>query len=307
MLHFLHSLDPPEALRRRESETQPDPRTALRQTSSSASVPRSIKDGSEAVSIIIGGYSYGAIIASHVPHIESIIERFASSAKGTAESEIRLRAAHMASESNREWRPQEDSTRGRSPKKPKAQPTGVTPCTVVGGEESPSDNRRRSREHRMSVEMIRQSIDASKRKISHRYRNSQETLGSMPEEPQVDSVKVRELSYLLISPPLPPISPFLMGFSKLGFVSKGMFCNGDADAKLIKHPAIVVHGGNDIFTSAKKYREWCAGLEAGNASFRRVEVEGAGHFWREKGVLKKAKAAVKDWARARAESGTLAS
>lgn len=60
----------------------------------------------------------------------------------------------------------------------------------------------------------------------------------------------------------------------------------EADIKLRQHPTLAVYGNQDIIVAASKLRSWKTRMEAAEGStFRGREVDGAGHFWAEKGVL----------------------
>ncbi|KAF9888794.1 hypothetical protein FE257_008370 [Aspergillus nanangensis] len=111
------------------------------------------------------------------------------------------------------------------------------------------------------------------------------------------------ISYLLISPLLPPINLFLTMFSKLFLdvgeqgLRKGMqiSCPKPAD-QLSVHPTLVIYGNRDTFTSAHKLRKWSEDLmRIPGSRFRSVEVDGAGHFWREMGAESQARNALRTW------------
>lgn len=69
---------------------------------------------------------------------------------------------------------------------------------------------------------------------------------------------------------------------------------------LLKHPTLAVWGENDSFTSGKRLKRWVKAMQenavAGELGFRGVEVEGASHFWQERGVMARLRAEVRDWA-----------
>lgn len=101
-------------------------------------------------------------------------------------------------------------------------------------------------------------------------------------------------AYLLVSPPLPPVSHFLTGFSSL-FAHKNL-SNGVVETDG-RSEGLVVYGDSDGFTAARKYRRWAAEVEGkGGSGFKFHEVAGAGHFYREKGALEGLLQAVGMWA-----------
>ena len=61
-----------------------------------------------------------------------------------------------------------------------------------------------------------------------------------------------------------------------------------AEDKLVKSPTLAVYGGSDGFTQLGKMRTWANRLESQEGSlFKAEEIETAGHFWAEEGVLQK--------------------
>lgn len=100
-------------------------------------------------------------------------------------------------------------------------------------------------------------------------------------------------AYLLVSPPLPPVSHFLTGFSS--FFTHRDVHNGVMEAAG-RSEGLVAYGDSDGFTSARKYRKWAAEVEGkGGSMFKFHEVAGAGHFYREKGALEGLLKAVGVW------------
>jgi len=104
-------------------------------------------------------------------------------------------------------------------------------------------------------------------------------------EPQVDLAKLAvETRYLLISPPLPPISTFLL--PSFGFAPAAESIVDPPTAAKRKGKGmkmLVAWGDDDVFTGVKKYRRWGEKMLAAlGEGFDSVEVEGAGHFWGEK-------------------------
>ncbi|KAA8910632.1 Alpha/Beta hydrolase protein [Sphaerosporella brunnea] len=96
-----------------------------------------------------------------------------------------------------------------------------------------------------------------------------------------EEVAVR-LSYLLVSPPLPPVSSLLLlgggGRSVLDPVSAA-----EAGAGAAKK-VFVAWGDDDVFTGVRKYRRWAEKMRSCEFVFEGVEVAGATHFWGEKAL-----------------------
>ncbi|KAF2402685.1 hypothetical protein EJ06DRAFT_579958 [Trichodelitschia bisporula] len=99
-------------------------------------------------------------------------------------------------------------------------------------------------------------------------------------------------AYLLLSPLLAPVSTF----TAIPFGTQALQREKGALAKqLAEHPSLAVFGGEDGFTAARKVRAWAAGIEGPGSRFKAVEVPGAGHFWRENGVLGVLRGVVGGW------------
>jgi alpha/beta superfamily hydrolase len=120
----------------------------------------------------------------------------------------------------------------------------------------------------------------------------------------IDPTKT-SISYLLISPLLPPVSQFLTLFSKLWLEvrdgpsgkQREIPCPKPID-QLCTCPTLAIYGDDDTFTSASKLRKWTEELKkVPGSKFQSVEVGGAGHFWREAGAESRAKDAVNNWLR----------
>lgn len=97
--------------------------------------------------------------------------------------------------------------------------------------------------------------------------------------------------YLIISPLLPPISFLLNLGNPFKLPTSGV------STVLREHPALVVYGGRDSFTSAKRVTEW--GWEISRLSsgrdFRHLEVEDADHFWKTDNAQQGLRDAIREW------------
>lgn len=204
----------------------------------SALAPRQNPPSSEAVHLVIGGYSFGSLIASHVPTLEVMLDLFCNEP---------------------------------------AHPT--TPIYEIGREA---------------------------RKIAAQ---SSRHLPSAKEDPdeQADQPALRaattKISYLLVSPLLPPVSQLLTAFSALsvnvgGKTSAQARSAGRPADQLSAHRTLVLFGDHDTFTSARKLQRWSAEMgRMPQSQFRSYEIEGAGHFWREDGVESRARQVLQEWLR----------
>ncbi|KAI9931013.1 hypothetical protein ASPWEDRAFT_102930 [Aspergillus wentii DTO 134E9] len=224
ILRFLHGL------RVKSLSTQADDLTANSENSTAD------------VRIILGGYSYGSLIASHLPKIDVIMELFRKPSDGTVVQEICKVAENIAAS---------------------------------------------------SIEKLRTRVEMP-------------TLGkSSFTDDGMNSTKITKpaISYLLISPLLPPVSFFLTVFSKLsldvgvGESSKQIPCPKPAD-QLCANRSLAIYGNQDTFTSASKLHKWSGELCSDpRSNLQCREIDGAGHFWREKGVEAQARDTLRNWLR----------
>lgn len=189
----------------------------------------------EAVHLVIGGYSFGSLIASHVPTLDVMLDLFCNG------------------------------------------PT--TPTTPI------------------------YKISQAARKIAAQ---STRHLAEQNPENQTDQPAPRAvttISYLLVSPLLPPVSQLLTAFSALsvnvgGKTSAQARPAGRPADQLSAHRTLALFGDQDTFTSARKLQRWSAEMgRMPQSGFRGCEIEGAGHFWRENGVETRARRALQEWLR----------
>ncbi|EFR05405.1 hypothetical protein MGYG_08417 [Nannizzia gypsea CBS 118893] len=110
------------------------------------------------------------------------------------------------------------------------------------------------------------------------------------------------ISYLLISPILPPASTFtamslLTPASKLTITINGdCLPTSDLQDKVLGHRTLVIFGEKDGFTSSKKLLAWCEDLKKVEGSqLDSIMVKGAGHFWHEDKVESQMRRAIQEW------------
>lgn len=110
------------------------------------------------------------------------------------------------------------------------------------------------------------------------------------------------ISYLLITPILPPISFFtatslFTPTSRLTTTINGKYLqSSDLRDKVLEHETLAIFGNKDGFTSSKKLISWCEELTKKEGSrFNSVMVRGAGHFWHEEGSKSQMKKAIREW------------
>jgi alpha/beta superfamily hydrolase len=276
-------------------------------TSPTSQYDMSVRAG-QPVRLVLAGYSYGSMIASHLPSADVVARIFRSPLPDSAEAEVRLRASNLA-----QLRKQDIQTRrrnrmqarDRSSLKVSDAVNGNSHAISVGGYESESTSRRISRESsRKSLDVsVRQSLDRVRERFTSKQANCTEDtpVETMP----VSDFKLvaPEACYLLVSPLLPPIASFTTMFSSLSFAAKKYSAALASDIpastpnmELALHPSCAVYGDRDTFTSRKKLRKWAEHLkQISNSQFRFFEVEGAGHFWHEKGSMDRMKSSIEEW------------
>ncbi|KIW82845.1 hypothetical protein Z517_02088 [Fonsecaea pedrosoi CBS 271.37] len=248
--------------------------------------------------LVLGGYSYGAMIASHLPEVDVVSDLFRSPAPDSAESEISRRAVDLSQDAQAYLDMHSGSAtltipRVRGGAGEPATKTSPGVVMMMGGYESDTAGRRVSRENsRRSVdgERIRQSVDRIRRKMISPHQPSSPA-PSATKAPVVESVTILpEVAYVLISPILSTAAGFTTMFSKLRFTRKAREITHSPTPEfyeLTLHPCCCCYGTRDRFTSAAKLQRWTQDLQSQPGS-RVVTVSAdTGHFWHEaEGVVR---------------------
>lgn len=252
--------------------------------------------------LILGGYSYGSLIASHVPPVDEILKRFEDVQEGTAESEIKLRASGLAAQWNQDAQLYREIHRGRSiTAHGDPSLTANSMSTIVGGEEGEPGSRRPSRESHRSMIVVRRSFERTRQDLGKHSSNERQV--SIESEARLSSTpsQAPQVYHLLISPLLPPVSNLATMFTRL---KASPFREGplndsstyDATESLHSCEILAIYGSKDLFTSRKKLRAWSEALSARpNSRFHFHEVLNAGHFWREEGVVAEMRNTIREW------------
>ncbi|KAK5092462.1 hypothetical protein LTR70_005423 [Exophiala xenobiotica] len=237
--------------------------------------------------LLLGGYSYGSMIAAHLPDIRVVLSILQRAEDGSAEYEIKTRAHELAQAflGYCETQQQRGQRSLKALPTETLQPSGAT----FGGYESPSAAHRISREgsrRSLNRERARHSVERVRRKLGSRG-NGHET-GTSASAEAVEAPQVTpKLAFLLISPLVGAISSFATMFSTLRFERRDPKSAAardtpvsDTDAMLSSNSSLVVFGTDDHFTSSRKVKGWCESLRAKPGSSTEYrEVHGAGHFW----------------------------
>lgn len=242
--------------------------------------------------LILGGYSYGSLITTLLPPIESILARFSKVDKGTAAAEIRLRAISLAAQWNKDALLYHEAQQARKlGLHENLRASARAMAVIVGGEESEPGSRRTSHESRKSLDAVRRSMDRSRRKLLRQHSSEISEYKLVVESLVPVEIPTPQTYYLLISFLQPPISMFATMFSNLrsGYLA-------EREAKFVDHPTLLVYGDKDLFASQRKLRRWAENLKSKPSSlFRFAEVTGAGHFWREEGVEIQMRGCIREW------------
>ena len=312
MVYYLQQLKPKDDLKR--LSTIVSARTSringLEPFASESETP-SPRDSSRSsnVTLLLSGYSYGFLILSRLPPVAEMLRRFEAAPRGTTAAEIVLRAYRLAKESRStlEVKQALPQSRGRrltpaDATKPRLHASPV----IVGGEETPPQERRHSRETSRGANIVHRGVEVPLR-IANRMRRrssgvrpgtghgpvrSEESIATGTTTP-VPSVRVM---YLLISPVLPPLAHTLVPpASWTGF--RGAVDKSTGVGSLTC-PTLAVWGSIDSFTSDRRLKAWAERLsKAGPATFKWLDFEGGGHFWREHGVMKLMTEGIVNWVR----------
>ncbi|KAI9664415.1 MAG: hypothetical protein M1829_005808 [Trizodia sp. TS-e1964] len=300
-IHYLHQIESSELYAKHYSS-----RGTLSPIQPSKNSPGQ-KEEDSPMFLILGGYSYGSMITSQLPRTDEILERFSSVAKQSTEAEIRTRASQLSSRWNREERARFEVRRARAGRTRSSLP-GSPQSVVLCGDDTDTTRPRLSRDSRRSLDSVRRSIDFSRRSLNSR-RQAKDKLttddASIEEKLEDIHIPLPKTHYLLVSPLLPPISMFVTFFSDVGlrqlalsfFPSRRKNTNDSADdMQLVEHPTLAIFGDNDMFTSHRKLKCWADDLSRMPTSkFSYKDVQGAGHFWHEKGASKQLSSAVGAW------------
>ncbi|KAK6003313.1 hypothetical protein QM012_001158 [Aureobasidium pullulans] len=282
-------------------------------TSSAQSPTTSVPSmASEHITLVLGGYSYGSLVVTHLPPTSEILAMFRETQASTWVSDILKRAKELAQQTNTTLSNQVD-TRGRVPdpsaRRQHKRQSSSQHSIVYGGSDSPSPADRHSTDFvHKGMEMPARIKHAMHRKHKHSSpstrtlsSNSSERTMSTGNVPALDSLPHVLTHYLLISPLLPPLSNFLaLSTSSLMFWRHA----DHIPHNLVQHPTLVVFGTKDVFTSSHKLDVWCKKMDAlssqaagsnGKSCFTWKKVEGAGHFWREHGVEAQLTDSLREW------------
>ncbi|KAI0006494.1 Alpha/Beta hydrolase protein [Xylariaceae sp. FL0662B] len=253
--------------------------------------------------LLLAGYSYGAMVTTKLPPLGHILDHFALPVTHSAAADIRLRAQHLAEQQNAMF------TTPGSPRKSLGMRVGGDEDRARGSRDksrgrSPDDReeviRRGVRELLARTRLIHKKISHSSQGQTQEVEREEQCLE------KVDNLIDFRSAYLVASPPIGIVTNFatmtfsnpFSGWSRRSghkaspgpsikddsstevVVGEREQQTDDADAKLIQSPSLAIYGDQDGFVTLRKIRDWASRLGSAEVSrFIHVEVAGAGHFW----------------------------
>ncbi|KAK8924404.1 hypothetical protein VCV18_004825 [Metarhizium anisopliae] len=224
--------------------------------------------------LLMGGYSYGAMVTAQMPPLDRLLEPFARPRAGSHAAQVRLRAQHLAEQQNLVL------GSARSARRPGA--------VRVGGDEG-----RKSRDsfhlgrRSFSLDDAEDRLRRGVRRMARRSASSHRGGGEPPAEtlPAVEGLLRPRPAYLLVSP-LQGVVTHLATMALLPWPRAGRRRDDDAgERKLVENATLAVFGDRDVFVPVARLRAWVARLGGQGSLFAAREVASAGHFWGEDGVL----------------------
>jgi pimeloyl-ACP methyl ester carboxylesterase len=245
--------------------------------------------GEQKLRLVLGGYSYGSHITTRLPDLTTIFKSLKDAGSAQAALEIADKSKLLASQTRTDLMSAQRSRHLSIPMESPNRASFDHVLSVGSCDETPASPTLKPHHS------VKKSIDDISRRISIRLKRHSRDIDEdeiprpvdKPQLPELDAT-LFELSYVLVSPLLPPVSTL----TTLPFFSSS---TGDHEQKFREHPSLAVFGGRDMFTSAKKVRAWCSTIAEVNSKFRWVEISEASHFWHEDGVAKRLNRAVKEW------------
>ncbi|XDG08654.1 hypothetical protein ABKA04_008269 [Annulohypoxylon sp. FPYF3050] len=255
LVHYVHYLRPPQHSTNPTNSTNP--------------------------TLLLAGYSYGAMVTIQLPPLESFLSDFASPATHTALADIRLRAQHLAE--------QQVIMSTATPSSPRKS-MGLR----VGGDEDTTPTKAREKPRLPSPdreEGIRKGVKEilSRHRLIHRKHNHHHDYDNDHSHNSVGRSERVE-----------PGETFLEGVDNLIRFRCAFFDPVFLEpvGELVEEEergisVVVIFGDQDGFLTMKKMHDWTIQLGSPEGSqFSYVEVSGAGHFWVEEGVAHELRSSV---------------
>lgn len=268
--------------------------------------------------LLLAGYSYGAMVTTNLPPLETVLAPFNTPTCGSPAAEIRLRAEHLAATQNTVL----SSARAAAIDRQNGRSVRKSLGFRIGGDEE----NRKSHDSRRSIssdleDRLHKGVAELMTKARKGHRNhpiseeggeaqgdTDEAQKPVPAPEHLLPIANRTShrpAYLLVSPLQGVVTSLAtMSFpSPLGSLSRRIPTRSfswsgkagtetrddempkerptsDAEQKLVSHPTLAIYGDRDSFVASRKLRDWASRLESmPNSKFRAHEVSSAGHFW----------------------------
>ncbi|KAK4223958.1 hypothetical protein QBC38DRAFT_372007 [Podospora fimiseda] len=307
LAHYVHFLDPFRRITLRRTESAPREDEFEIDGESPAKIqihPPTPNPGEELPVMLLGGYSYGSMVTTQLPYLQTILAAFEAPTCGSPAAEIRLRAEHLADMQNTLLASARAAAVDRQ-----APPSPRKSLNLrVGGDES---NRKSHESHRpFSIDLedkIRHGIEELMARTKKGQKPASRGNGAVVDHLHpVPNLTVYRPAYLLVSPlqgvvrnlttmslptPLSNIAKKLWNQlparnkspSQAENIQPPQPLSVEAEAKLVQNPTLAIYGDRDNFVSARKLRQWTSRLEGiPDSQFRAHEVSTATHFWQGK-------------------------
>ncbi|KAI0976730.1 Alpha/Beta hydrolase protein [Xylaria arbuscula] len=240
--------------------------------------------------MLMAGYSYGAMVTTRLPPLDTILTYFASPALHTAEAGIRLRAQYLAEvQSPRFINPMS------MPRPLDIRFSGDKDAS--GGNDdgsSPVSESEQAEQIRVNVQNLFARANAVNRESTH-WSSQRETDNKI--HPCLEEFKGDisfQSAYITVSPPVGLVTrlatlsfsnPLSSSWMRRSKPATGTVSITD-ETPLASNPTLIIYGQQDGFITYSKMREWTRQLsEASISQFHHVQVAGAGHFWAEGDVV----------------------
>ncbi|KAI1000457.1 hypothetical protein K3495_g7740 [Podosphaera aphanis] len=233
--------------------------------------------------LLLGGYSYGALITISLPAtVQAILAPFQSAVAGSTYAEIRRQAENFAHEQSQIVKGQKMIETLRS--SPRLQSLAPNQGAAKKGRLPDNQYLNSNSQSPISSELVTGHIQSSDRlveSIAHSAGADQSEVNSNTAQA---IVKDYQVAYLLISPLCGIVSDLLTLWTFK--TEKNHNDLTGKSKKLQTCPTLAIYGDDDVFVSTENLRSWAETLSQSRSGhdrnqFRYVEIPGASHFWRE--------------------------
>jgi len=240
--------------------------------------------------LILGGYSYGAMVTAQLPPLPALLAPFTCPTSTSEAGHIRILAETLGSRQRELLSTTRLGMRGR-----RSMRVGEGGGSLSSSPRKSHDSKRsRSFSLDEAEEILKRGAQEIMAKTRHSLHHSPRASVSQATPvptalPPIENLVKPRPAYILIS----PLQGIITNLATMSRSPSDMA----AEAKLRQNPTLAVYGNQDIFVAVSKLRSWKIRMEAadgdpsgdaappGSSGFQGREVDGAGHFWIEEGVL----------------------